>query len=109
MALMQKKFLIAVFFLLFSFSFLNLGKWLDVTEKPQRSDIIVCLGGGTLERVKKSIELYKNGYAKHREVIILGESWYNQPYLKKNYPNISVSIDESPKNTQEEVHYCKNC
>ncbi len=90
---------------LFIFIFLNLGKWIDVTEKPVKSDIVVCLGGGTIDRVKKSIELLEEGYAD--KFLLLGESWYNQPYIKKNYPDLVVEIDESPKNTKEEVLFIK--
>ena len=89
------------------FVFLNMGKWIDVTDEPVKSDIIVCLGGGTIERVKKSIELLKGGYAEKQAFLLLGESWYNQPYIKKNHPDMNIVIDESPQNTKEEVIYIK--
>ncbi|MDQ7047431.1 MAG: YdcF family protein [Sulfurovum sp.] len=95
------------FLVFLTFSFLNMGKWMDVTEEPIKSDMIVCLGGGTIERVKKSIELLEEGYIEKQIFLLLGESWYNQPYIKKNYPNLPVIIDESPKNTKEEVLYIK--
>ena len=93
--------------LLLYFVFLNIGKWIDVTEEPVKSDIIVCLGGGTIDRVKKSIELFEEGYAGKQVFLLLGESWYNQPYIKKNYPAMHILIDESPKNTKEEVLFIK--
>lgn len=95
------------FLLLLIFVFLNLGKWIDVTEEAVKSDIIVCLGGGTIDRVKKSIGLLEEGYAEKNIFLLLGESWYNQPYIKKNHPGISIVIDESPKNTKEEVLFIK--
>ncbi len=84
---------------------LNLGKWIDVTQEPIKSDIVICLGGGTIDRVKKSIALLNEGYS--AKLLLLGESWYNHPYIKKNYPDLPVVIDESPKNTQEEVWLIK--
>jgi uncharacterized SAM-binding protein YcdF (DUF218 family) len=36
---------------------------MDVTQVPSRSDIIVCLGGGYVERINKTIWLYKEGFA----------------------------------------------
>jgi len=53
------------FFVLCSlfFLFFSLGKWIDVTEKPVKADIIVCLGGGTSERVQKAVSLYAQGYS----------------------------------------------
>ena len=95
------------FLLLLTFVFLNLGKWIDVTDEPVKADIIVCLGGGTIDRVIKSIELLENGYATKQVFLLIGESWYNQPYIKKNYPDMNIVIDESPKNTKEEVLFIK--
>ncbi len=105
----MKKILFSLVAVLLSlFIFLNLGKWMDVTEQPVRSDIIVCLGGGTVERVKKSIELLEQGYAGKQVLLLIGESWYNQPYIAKNHPEISIIIDEGPTNTMEEVLYINN-
>ena len=78
---------------------------MDATQEPVKSDIVFCLGGGTIDRVKKSIALLKEGYSE--KFLLLGESWYNQPYIKKNYPELPVTIDESPKNTEEEVLFIK--
>ncbi len=100
-------FVFTTILLLLSFVFLNLGKWIDVTEKPMKADIIVCLGGGTIDRVKKSIELLEGGYSEKEVFLLIGESWYNQPYIKKNYPDMNIVIDESPKNTKEEVLFIK--
>ncbi len=93
--------------LLCTFIFFNLGKWIDVTEKPVKSDIIVCLGGGTIDRVKKSIELLEDGYASRQLFLLVGESWYNQDYIAKHHPGISMVIDEAPKDTREEVLFIK--
>lgn len=98
---------IVLLLLLSLFVFLNLGKWIDVTTKPVKSDVIVCLGGGTLERVKKSISLIKEGYAKQNNFLMIGESWYNLPYIKKNYPDLSIQIEESPQNTEEEMKFIR--
>ncbi len=100
-------FVMVAFLLLLTFVFLNLGKWIDVTEKPVKSDIIVCLGGGTIDRVKKSIELFEEGYADKQLFLLIGESWYNQPYIKKNHADIPIVIDEDPKNTIEEILFIK--
>jgi len=98
---------LVLFLLLVAFVFLNLGKWIDATEEPVKADIIVCLGGGTIDRVKKSIELLEGGYSEKEVFLLIGELWYNQPYIKKNYPDMNIVIDESPKNTKEEVLFIK--
>jgi alcohol dehydrogenase class IV len=102
-----KKIAFVFFFLLSVWGLLNFGKWMDVTQKPVKSDMVVCLGGGTVERVKRSVALLEEGYASKSRFLLLGESWYNQPYLSKKYPNLSVLIDETPKNTKEEILYLK--
>jgi len=104
----MRKILFAIAIVVFMiFLFLNMGKWIDSTTTPKRSDIVICLGGGTIDRVKKSIKLIKAGYVSTDKFLLIGESWYNQPYLKKNYPDISVEIDETSKNTKEEILFIK--
>ena len=96
-----------LWFVLLPLAFLNYGKWIDVTAEPIEADIIVCLGGGTVERVKKSIALVEQGYAKNDVFLLLGESWYNQPYIRRNHPAMKVEIEDSPTNTKEEVLFIK--
>ena len=105
---MKKRFVFLVGCLIFILAVFNLGKFLDVTKKPVKADIIVCLGGGTIDRVKRSIELLEQGYASKQVFLLIGESWYNQPYIKKHYPKLNVVIDEHPINTKEEVLFIKN-
>lgn len=50
--------------------FANIGAWLDETDKPQKADLIVCLGGGAGYRVKKTLELYRQGNDKSGMVIV---------------------------------------
>ncbi len=104
--MLKSGWIVVAFAVLVTFAWLNLGRFLDVTQEPVKSDIIVCLGGGTIERVQKSITLLEQGLA-DKKLLLLGESWYNQPYIRKNHPDINMLIDESPKNTKEEVLFIK--
>jgi len=52
----------------------NLGRFLDITQKPKQSDIIVCLGGGDGARIKRAIDLYKQGYASSNLLILTGDN-----------------------------------
>jgi uncharacterized SAM-binding protein YcdF (DUF218 family) len=81
----------------------NLGKTLNTTHKPILSDVVVCLGGGTIDRVKKSLSLIDKNFVKSNKLLLIGESWYNQPYIKKNAPYLDLDIDETPKNTAQEI------
>ena len=102
-----------VFYALFWFAFLpwaflNYGAWIDATEEPIKADIIVCLGGGTVERLNIATKLFDEGYSKSASVILLGESYDTKEYLKKTYPSVPIEQHHKPTNTKEEVLYIKN-
>lgn len=40
-----------------------LEKFLFVNEKADKTDVVIVLGGGGWERVRRGVELYKKGYA----------------------------------------------
>lgn len=82
---------------------INLGRFLDAAEKPVKSDIVVCLGGGTFERVETSARLLQEGYSTRNVFLLMGESWYNRPRLRQAYPDLNVTIIERPKNTRQEI------
>jgi hypothetical protein len=48
---------------IFSFSIIKLGYIFDITKDPVKVDLILCLGGGEKQRLKKTIELYKLKYS----------------------------------------------
>lgn len=67
--------------------FINLGNFLDVTEKPIKSDIIVCLGGGYGGRISKAIDLYTNSYSSSNKMILTG---YNKNWKEIEDRRIKV-------------------
>ena len=100
------------------YGFFNFGNYLDMTEKPVKSDLIVCLGGGKdLIRIKKSLELYRTGYARKDILLVTGGTEYTikdsnaddrMAYLNKQKDNISVVYNPYTKNTAEEILFIKN-
>lgn len=100
--------------------FLNLGRFLDVTEAPIKSDIIVSLGDDYSGiRLKKALEIYKQGYSKSKILIYTGRDTLhhsvnisgskhayllNQDLKNKNIINIDKTIIQ---NTMEEVLFIK--
>ena len=99
---------------------MNLGNFVDVTQKPVQADIIVSLGGDYSGcRLKKALKLYKNGYSKSVKLIYtsrdsvsksLEESGSRRQYLLNNgvAENNIVNIDRSMiSNTMEEVLFIK--
>lgn len=70
---MKKLFLISLILILsLLFGIKNLGTFLDVTQKPTRSDIIVSLGGDNGNRVKKALELYEQNLSQSNTIILTG-------------------------------------
>ena len=99
--------MVLFWFLLVPWAFLNYGEWIDATHEPVKSDLIVCLGGGTVERLNTAVKLYSEGYSRTKRVILLGESYDTQEYLEKTYPDITIKQHHEPKNTKAEVRYIK--
>jgi len=72
---------------------LNLGKFLDITSKPQKADIIVYLGGGLNERIEKTVALYKEGYSQTNKIIFTGTKWYRYTQLYGKFNAVSDKKD----------------
>ena len=105
----MKKVFVYIFFwfVCIPWAFLNYGFWIDATKEPVKSDIIVCLGGGTVERLNTAVKLFTEGYSHSKSVLLIGESYDTKEYLKKRYPHTPVIQHPTPKNTREEVEYIK--
>lgn len=105
---MKLLFFIITFSILCTYSFFNLGYFLDVTEEPTKSDLIVCLGGGDhKKRVEKTVELQKENYLKSNTIIFTGVKKLKD-IEKKLDGNINIIIEPTLTNTAEEVKYIKN-
>ncbi|MCF6330770.1 MAG: YdcF family protein [Sulfurimonas sp.] len=103
-----------LFIITFSIAFINLGKFFDITEPPKKTDIIVCLGGGASERIKKTLELYLKGYSKSKKIILTGSTSLNKKenkitFLTRNgVPRENIIFLKDTSNTMKEVLILKN-
>ena len=92
---MYKMFLtfLLFFILLGLYIFINLGKFVDVSSKPIKSEIIVSLGGDPSGyRLKKALEIYKQGYSNSGKI------------LYTSYDGVSKSLDKSGSREQYLQH-----
>ena len=104
------------FIIILSIVFVNLGKFFDITEMPKKMDIIVCLGGGGSERIKKSLELYLSGYSKSGKIVLTGiglkqeeKKDYRTLYLVKNGVSMeNIIFFKGTSNTMKEISVLKN-
>lgn len=100
--------------LLIAILFLNLGHWLSApANKPVKSDLIVTLGGGDVERDQMAAELYEAGYAP--KILLTGmfhslrngQSYYKSSrslfFLKQGIPAEALLFDGYSINTHQEA------
>lgn len=86
------------------YSFLNLGIFLDVTKEPQKTELLVCLGGGYHEkRVQKTINLYKNGFLTRKNIIFTGVPALDRYVYKEFDSSTTIILKPEVRNTMEEV------
>jgi len=100
-------YMIILFLLLAIVLFFNVGNYIDVTEKPVKSDLIACMGGGDIERAQKSVWLYNQGYSKQNILIMTGNTDDYMAYIKKHAPKLKLVQNPKIKNTAGEVRYIK--
>lgn len=96
-----------LFLLLLIVLFFNVGNYIDVTEKPVKSDLIACMGGGDIERAQKSVWLHKQGYSKKNMLIMTGNTDDYIAYIKKYASNLKLVQNRKIKNTADEVLFIK--
>lgn len=54
---------------------LNAGRFLDDSQNPERTDVIIVLGGGPPQRVQRAVILYQQGYGHF--ILVSGGAVYN--------------------------------
>ena len=84
-------------------AFLNLGKFLDVTTKPLRSDAIFCLGGYAPDRLITAISLLKHDYSSYNKLYFSG----NKNDLD-NVKDVNITYVAFMQNTMAEILYIDN-
>ena len=90
-----------------TYSFFNLGNFLDVAVSPTKADLIVCLGGGDhKKRVEKTIELFNNNYLKSNTIIFTGVKELKDIDNKFD-KNTNIIINPNLRNTLDEIKYIK--
>lgn len=66
---------------------LNAGRFFDISEKPEKADIIVYLGGGSYERIEKALEVYQDGYSQTGKIIFTGPPSFHVDKKRKIFQN----------------------
>lgn len=119
---MKLIFFILIFTGCLIYSFFNLGKFLDITQKPSKTELLVCLGGGVYQtRIEKTLELYKKDFLTTNSLILTGYVNNSNDVKKKIIDDkritfikekattdLNIIFEKDLKNTVEEVRFVKN-
>ena len=111
----------AIFFGLFTPLFFHLGEFLDISEIPENSDLIVSLGGDRdYDHVKKALELFENRFSRSGYLMIngfdyLGKCGFNDPYRTPSGRYLTgngveksrILFMKNATNTMEELRFVK--
>ena len=106
---------------LLCFVFFNLGKFLDATVEPTKTDLLVCLGGGDYKtRVSKTLELLEKGLVNSNTVIFTGNANSAKEkeqgiledkrvtfFKNSTSKNVTMLVNAEVKNTAQEVKFVK--
>ncbi len=92
--------------------FINIGSFLDVTQKPEKSDVIISLGGNT-DRSTVGVKLIKKSYAGYNRYYFIGIKKTLISQMKERNINITMISDNityvhKMKNTMDEIMYIDN-
>lgn len=92
--------------------FLNLGRLIDLTEKPKPTDIIVVLGGYENTRILEGLNLYIDGFSISNKIILPNKQFigwvlkkdFLSNFIKENKINESNIVNlENVSNTMDEL------
>lgn len=83
---------------------MSMGNYLIIDEVPQKSDIIIVLGGDVIKRVTHGAKLYQSGYAD--KVLLSGGGRYMMKQaLFQGIPESSIFMEKQSRTTFENAKY----
>lgn len=83
------------------------GDFLVINEKPVKSDVIIVLSGGGIERLEKGVGLYNKGFASYIMISNGQEDSLYEAALKMGVPNDSIILENSARSTTENALFTK--
>jgi uncharacterized SAM-binding protein YcdF (DUF218 family) len=79
----------------------NAGNYLDVNENPKKSDVIIVLSGGRIDRLEKGVDLYNQGLAPFLMISNGTEDRMYETALKMGIPSKSIILENVARSTTE--------
>lgn len=89
--------------------FINIGKFLDVTKKAEKSDVIISLGSNA-DRTAVGVNLLKSSYSSYDKLYFVGIKRIFNSHMKEKNIDVSMVSDNiiyvnHMKNTMDEINY----
>ena len=98
---------ILAIFLVSLFMLKEAGNFLVINEKPEKSDVVIVLSGGGIERIEKAVELYKEGFAPYIMLSNGQEDNLYEAILKMGVPIDSIILENNASSTTESAYFTK--
>jgi hypothetical protein len=107
-----KNIVILFFFIITIFTIKNLGYFFDITQQAIKSDVILCLGGDTENRVKIAFKLYEENFSFQNKIILTDkyQTMINTKltFLKtKGLDDNNIFFNSETSNTYQELLFVK--
>ncbi|KMY51901.1 YdcF family protein [Peribacillus loiseleuriae] len=83
------------------------GDFLVINEKPVKSDVIIVLSGGGIERLEQGVGLYNQGFASYIMISNGQEDGLYEAALKMGVPIDSIILENHASSTTENALFTK--
>lgn len=84
------------------------GNFLVIDEKSAKSDVVIVLSGGGIERLEKGVELYKKGFAPYVMISNGQEDGLYEAAQQLGVPSDSLILENQARSTKENALFTKN-
>lgn len=88
-----------LFFLIIAFQLA--GNFLIIDQKPKKSDVIIVLSGGRIDRLERGVDLYKRGFAPYIIISNGDEESLYEAALKMGVPSKNILIENKARSTKD--------
>jgi uncharacterized SAM-binding protein YcdF (DUF218 family) len=95
-----------IFFITFIFT--SAGNYLAIDEKPKKSDVIIVLSGGGIDRLEKGVVLYEKGFSDRLMISNSNEDKLYETALKMGVPSKSIILENHARSTTENAAFTIN-
>jgi uncharacterized SAM-binding protein YcdF (DUF218 family) len=83
------------------------GNYLVIDEKPVKSDVIIVLSGGGIERLERGVDLYKKDFASYLMISNGREDGLYEAAQQQGIASDSIILENEARSTKENARFTK--